>query len=71
MLQKVQKGELSNFKGYIGSSDIPKEALNFLTGLNSDNITIKVEHINQNYEIETTDLNALELAFASGHSKIT
>lgn len=70
MLNKVAKGELSGFKSKLGSSDIPKEALPFLTGLNVENSSINIEHLGVNYELETNELNALELACVYGHSKI-
>lgn len=45
MLLKVTKGDLSGFKSRIGSSDLPKEALSFLNGLDieEENQEIKVE----------------------------
>ena len=70
MLLKAYKGELSSFKSKIGSSDIPKEALSFLTGLQSDVTSIRIDSLNENYDIETSDLNALELACVGGHYKI-
>ena len=45
MLLKVTKGDLSGFKSRIGSSDLPKEAMSFLNGLDieEENQEIKVE----------------------------
>lgn len=57
-------------KGRIGSSDIPKEALNYITGLKLDGQNIKVESLGDTYEIETPELNTLELACAFGHPKL-
>ena len=57
-------------KGKIGNSDIPKEALNYITGLKLEGQTIKVEALGDTYEIETLELNALELACSFGHHKL-
>ena len=70
MFQKIQKGDVSGFKGKIGPSDIPREALPFLNGFKVEGMQIIVEALKDTYEIDTSELNPLEMACVYGHSKL-
>jgi hypothetical protein len=74
MLEKAFKGDLSTVKSKIGPSDIPKEAISILTGLQASETVsniIKIASLgNQSYEVDLQDLNAIELACVGGHHKL-
>jgi hypothetical protein len=73
MLQKALKGDASGVKGKVGNSDIPKEALPTITGLQTEAaITVAVEGLPGNkYEVEgINEMNTLELACVSGSVKL-
>jgi len=73
MLQKALKGDASGVKGKVGNSDIPKEALATVTGLQAETtMTVAVEGLPGNkYEVEgINEMNTLELACVSGSVKL-
>ena len=73
MLQKALKGDASGVKGKVGNSDIPKEALTTITGLQGQaNLTVAVDGLPGNkYEVEgVSEMNSLELACVSGSVKL-
>jgi hypothetical protein len=73
MLQKALKGDASGVKGKVGNSDIPKEALATITGLQAEaNTTVAVDWLPGNkYEVDgINEMNTLELACVSGSVKL-
>ena len=73
LLQKALKGDASGVKGKVGNSDIPKEAVAIVTGLQTEAIfTVAVDWLPGNkYEVEgINEMNALELACVSGSVKL-
>ena len=70
MLHKVQKGDNYGFRSRITPADVPKEALPLVVGLHEDKLKVRVEAIGELYEVDTTEMNALELACVFGHSKL-
>lgn len=68
-MQKAIKGDLSGVKSKVGPSDVPKEALCSISGhVAVENVNI--EALGSTYEVETQEMNPIEIACAFGHAKL-
>jgi hypothetical protein len=68
-LLRAAKGDLSGFKSKL--SDVPKEALPSIRGLEIPEGEIKASEVNnQPFEYDTKSMTVFELACVHGHSKL-